>query len=59
MKFGKYWWLGFLGLIGVYQTPMMIDVISNGGSYLKLINVLWYFWFLEFIPKGDKGRAKI
>lgn len=57
MKFSKYWWLGLLGFVGVYQTPMMLDAISNGGPYLKLANALWYLWFFEFIPKSAKDKS--
>lgn len=32
MTFQKRWYLGFLGLIGVYELPKLIDLFSADGS---------------------------
>ncbi|MBE0359846.1 hypothetical protein [Pseudoalteromonas aliena] len=50
----KYWWLGFLGFIGFYKLPVIIDFFQGTGNWFVLINLLWFFWFLEFIPQKNK-----
>ena len=61
MTFQKRWYLGFLGLIGVYELPKLIEVFSVGGSWWDLTGALWFLWFLYFIPEtkadasGDKS----
>jgi hypothetical protein len=52
----KYWWLGFLGFIGFYKLPEVIDFFQGTGNWFVLINLLWFFWFLEFIPQKKKNQ---
>jgi hypothetical protein len=51
MTFQKRWYLGFLGLIGVYELPKLIEVFSAGGSWWDLTGVLWFLWFFYFVPE--------
>lgn len=51
MTFQKYWYLGFLGLIGVYELPKLIGVFSVDGSWWDLTSAFWFLWFLYFIPE--------
>lgn len=52
VKFQKHWCLGFLGLIGVYELPKLIEVFQAGGSWWGLTSALWFLWFLYFIPEN-------
>ncbi|PFW58539.1 hypothetical protein COL13_06705 [Bacillus cereus] len=55
VKMQKNWWLGFLGFIGIYKIPGMIEAFQADGSWLKLIGLIWLLWFGYFIPeKKDK-----
>lgn len=55
MKMQKNWWLGFLGFIGIYKIPGMIEAFQADGSWMKLIGFIWLLWFGYFIPeKKDK-----
>lgn len=63
MKFQKHWYLGFLGFIGIYYVPTIIDLISIGGNLLDWTNALWFLWFLYFIPdtaisKNDEPNSE-
>ncbi|SIS98008.1 hypothetical protein [Neptunomonas antarctica] len=60
MRLKKHWWLGFLGFAGFYKLPQVIAFFEQGGSYLVLLNLLWFFWFMEFIPnkKVDEAAKK-
>jgi hypothetical protein len=49
-KFEKYWYLGFLGLVGVYKLPLVMAYFQGNGSAWDLANLLWLLWFLNFIP---------
>ncbi|MFL0400453.1 hypothetical protein ACH0BP_01740 [Bacillus nitratireducens] len=64
MKMQKNWWLGFLGLIGIYKIPGMIEAFQADKGWLALISLVWLalislvwlLWFGYFIPetKTDK-----
>jgi hypothetical protein len=49
--FDKYWYLGFLGFVGIYELPVVIAYFQEGGSTWALTNLLWFLWFSHFIPK--------
>ncbi|PKJ53302.1 hypothetical protein CWE34_22985 [Bacillus sp. SN10] len=51
MKMQKKWWLGFLGFIGVYKIPGMIEAFQTDGNWMKLIGFIWLLWFGYFIPE--------
>ena len=51
-KFDTYWYLGFLGSIGLYKLPLVLQYFQGNGSGWELTNLLWFFWFLNFIPKN-------
>jgi len=53
-KFKKYWFLGFLGLIGFYELPTVIDYFQGQTDAWALLNLLWFLWFDHFIPKKTK-----
>ncbi len=50
-KFDKYWYLGFLGFIGIYKLPLPLEYFYGKGSALALIHLLWFLWFIFFIPQ--------
>ena len=54
MTFQKHWYLGFLGLIGVYQFPKLIGVLQATGSWWDLTAALWFLWFLYLVPEIKK-----
>ena len=51
MTFQKRWYLGFLGLIGVYELPKLIEFFSADGSWWGLTGVFWFLWFFYFVPE--------
>ncbi len=50
-KFDKYWFLGFLGLVGFYKISSIISYFQGQDSFWELSNILWFSWFFYFIPK--------
>lgn len=50
LMLNKYWWLGLLGLIGFVYINDIRNVFINGGNYFLLLNLLWFSWFIYFIP---------
>lgn len=57
MTFQKHWYLGFLGLIGIYELPKLIGVFSAGGSWWDLTSALWILWLLYFIPETKSDAS--
>lgn len=59
MKMQKYWYLGFLSLIGFYRLPLMLDYLQGAeNSWLVLTNLLWFLWLLNFIPEfSDQDQS--
>lgn len=57
MKPQKYWYLGFLGIIGLINIPGVYEKIMSGGSLWSLVNLLWLLWFLNFWPEADQSEA--
>jgi len=49
--FDKYWSLGFLGFVGIYELPTVIAYFQGNGSAWHLTGLLWFLWFSHFIPK--------
>jgi len=37
----RFWYLGFLGLVGIYELPQVISAIQAGESLWALSNLLW------------------
>jgi hypothetical protein len=50
-KMKKYWYLGFLGFIGLYKLPTVLSFFQGDGSWVDLLNLLWILWFFEFLPE--------
>lgn len=50
MKFQKYWWLGFLGFVGLYKLPTVIGVFNGTEAAWRIIEMLWLLWFSYFFP---------
>ncbi|MGK0366432.1 MAG: hypothetical protein ACI85O_003505 [Saprospiraceae bacterium] len=40
-KFQKSWYLGFLGLIGIYKIPIVLAFFQGTGTVWDLTNLLW------------------
>lgn len=61
MKMQKHWYLGFLGLIGLYFFPKVWAVFTGDGSWFDLSNLLWFLWFFYFVPdtKTDTENSDI
>lgn len=51
MKMQKFWYLGFLGLIGFYFVPDAIHAFEVEGHWLEAQGLLWFGWFLCFWPE--------
>lgn len=49
-KKDKHWYLGFLGFIGIYKLPEVLLIFQENTSIWQLTNLLYFFWFLYFIP---------
>ncbi len=47
----KYWYLGFLGIIGIYQWPEVLAFFQGEASFWVLSDLLWFLWFSYFIPQ--------
>jgi hypothetical protein len=52
MRFQKHWYLGLLGCVGFYELPDFIAFFADGGSWWGLTSVLWFLWFLHFVPES-------
>lgn len=57
MIFQRHWYLGFLGVIGLYKIPVLIGAFQAGGSLWDLTSALWFLWFLYFVPDLTPCRA--
>jgi hypothetical protein len=53
--FEKKWFLGGLGFVGFYKLPLVIDCFQGNESLWEATNLLWFFWFLYFIPKSEQA----
>lgn len=58
MTFQKYWYLGFLGLIGIYELPQLIGALQADGSWWDFTAALWFLWFLYFVPETGAAATK-
>ncbi|SCA98130.1 Uncharacterized protein BWINRA5_01529 [Bacillus mycoides] len=56
MKMQKNWWLGFLGLIGIYEIPGMIEAFQADKGWFALISLVWLLWFGYFIPEKKEDK---
>ncbi len=57
MTFQKRWYLGFLGLIGVYELPKLIGIFQPDGSWWDLTGALWFLWFFYFVPENKADAS--
>jgi hypothetical protein len=57
MTFQKRCYLGFLGLIGVYELPKLIGVFQADGSWWDLTGALWFLWFFYFVPEAKADTS--
>ncbi|MEE9363533.1 MAG: hypothetical protein V3U92_13125 [Cellulophaga sp.] len=55
-KLEKYWYLGFLGFIGFYELPLVLNYFQGNGSIWSLTHLLWFLWFFHFAPKNDTKK---
>lgn len=53
MKLQKRWYLGFLGLIGIYKFHDAINAFSGATSWVDALSLGWLIWFLYFIPEKN------
>lgn len=49
-RFSRFWYLGFLGLIGFAELPPVISFFQGTHSAWALTGLLWFLWFSHFIP---------
>jgi len=52
----KYWYLGFLGLVGIYELPEVLEYFKGNASVWALTNLLWLLWFDYFLPRKNTER---
>jgi len=52
--FSKYWYLGFLGFIGLFYVSEMHSFFLGKESFWALSHALWFLWFSYFIPKKSE-----
>lgn len=52
MRMQKRWWLGFLGLTGVYKFPDIIAAWNGQASAWEYIYLSWFIWLLYFVPEN-------
>lgn len=57
MGLQKHWYLGFLGVIGIYELPAIVDAARGGGALWHLSGALWFLWFMHFLPDGTARDA--
>lgn len=51
MRLQKRWYLGFLGLIGIYKFNDSIAAFSGSTSWIEALSLGWLIWFLYFLPE--------
>lgn len=57
MQVPKYWWLGFLGLIGLYKLPDVVAAFNGDKGPIEYLYLTWLLWLLYFVPqKPPSGR---
>jgi hypothetical protein len=47
----KRWWLGFVGLIGLWKLPTVIAAFRGDGGLWDYQWLTWLIWLLYFIPE--------
>lgn len=50
MTLQHYWYLGFLGSIGIITLPASLIALTGFGPWYDALNLLWLGWFLYFVP---------
>ncbi|MFK5978925.1 MAG: hypothetical protein QM488_08580 [Rhizobiaceae bacterium] len=58
MKMQKHWYLGFLGLVGLYKFPTLWAALNGAGHWSDFLNVLWFLWFFYFAPETKKDAEE-
>ena len=56
MEMQKHWYLGFVGLIGVYKLPGIIETFQAIGPSWHLASLAWLIWLLNFLPETKSDR---
>ncbi len=56
-QFQRHWYLGFLGLIGFWTFPSVLEAFQNGRPWWDFLNILWLLWFLYFLPEAAPSEA--
>lgn len=58
MKMQKHWYLGFIGIVGLYKLPGVLGYFQGAGTVWDVANVLWLLWFLYLLPEDrEQGAA--
>lgn len=52
--YAKYWYLGFLGFIGLFYLSEIRSFFLGEASIWALSHSLWFLWFSYFIPKNTQ-----
>jgi hypothetical protein len=55
MSFHKRWWLGFLGLIGIYKLPDVLAAYSGDKGPIEYLYLTWLIWLLYFVPQKQSS----
>ncbi len=50
MTLQRYWYLGLLGIIGVYQLPDSFAALTGFAPWYEALNLAWFLWFSYLIP---------
>lgn len=53
----KHWYLGVIGLVGLYKIPVVLAVFQGTGPWWDLLNLLWLLWFLYLIPESRETET--
>jgi hypothetical protein len=55
MRFHKYWWLGFLGLIGIYKLPDALAAFNGDKGPIEYLYLTWLIWLLYIVPQRQRS----
>ncbi len=59
LRMQKNWPLGVIGFVGFWKIPEIHSFFSEpDGSWWALANVLWFSWFLYFLPEEHSDDLK-
>ncbi len=57
MQWQKRWWLGCLGLVGLYKLPVALAAMQGQASAWEFANLGWLIWLLYFVPVARPSGA--